>query len=73
MAGMDCITVYLGKDFMKCNLPGQTLCNPCCKQMKYGSHGVIALENHALSSKRMSLRRQKRSNCKTDSFKIGSL
>ena len=58
----EAVTVYLGDDFVKCDLLGQALCNLCCKQINYGSHGVIALEDHVRSPKHISLLRQKRSN-----------
>ena len=64
----EAIKVYLGDDFMKCDLPGQALCNLCSKQINYGSRGAVALEDHVRSSKHISLLRQKRSNYKIESF-----
>ena len=64
----EAIKVYPGNDFMKCDLPGQALCNLCSKQINYGSRGVVAQEDHVWSSKHISLLRQKRSNYKIESF-----
>lgn len=62
------VTVYLGDNFVKCDLPGQVSCNLCSKQINYGSRGAVALEDHVRSSKHLSLLKQKRSNYNISSF-----